>query len=364
MRKAQDVHDELRAGLREAAEAHEPDRARILARVERGMAGAGCPARAARDTSAGVRLGAGRERHGRGRRCPRGGRLRGRLGGEGRGPAAADRRGLADARTLAGRDEPGARPARTHAQLRCAEGAGDAEFVPVGHPVAGDLGARRGPFARRGRRGRPAVVRRLGRPAQQRVLGAEQCDPEDHAKQLTSLTVELKIEQTGGVTDAGAWRSAPEDDFTTTVVEKDGFLVYTWVLKPGRTVWPGEWVFAGQYDHDRGGRDAEGRQLRGDARDRRANSWAWRATSRAGAPTTRRLVPLGTSVKKSSDAATRSSPAATSRRCSKRSHGSLARPQGLQVHRRPHVAGLQGQGVRGLRAAGTRMSSPGSAPPP
>ncbi len=31
-------HDELRTGLREAAEAYEPDRARILARVERGMA--------------------------------------------------------------------------------------------------------------------------------------------------------------------------------------------------------------------------------------------------------------------------------------------------------------------------------------
>jgi hypothetical protein len=28
------------------------------------------------------------------------------------------------------------------------------------------------------------------------------------------------------------------------------------VLKEGRTVPAGEWVFAGQYDHDRGGRDA------------------------------------------------------------------------------------------------------------
>ncbi|MFE6992689.1 hypothetical protein ACFVFN_31710, partial [Streptomyces pharetrae] len=33
-----DVHDELRARLREAAEAHQPDRARMLARIERGMA--------------------------------------------------------------------------------------------------------------------------------------------------------------------------------------------------------------------------------------------------------------------------------------------------------------------------------------
>ncbi|WP_417198538.1 hypothetical protein [Streptomyces stelliscabiei] len=33
-----DVHEDLRARLRESAEAHEPDRARILARIERGMA--------------------------------------------------------------------------------------------------------------------------------------------------------------------------------------------------------------------------------------------------------------------------------------------------------------------------------------
>ncbi|MCZ9342394.1 hypothetical protein NGM37_32005, partial [Streptomyces sp. TRM76130] len=73
---------------------------------------------------------------------------------------------------------------------------------------------------------------------------------------LSALTVRLWIAQTGGVTSAGAWRSLPEDDFTLTVVERDGFLVYTWELKEGRTVPAGTWVFAGQYDHERGGRDA------------------------------------------------------------------------------------------------------------
>ncbi|WP_329247204.1 hypothetical protein OG223_13775 [Streptomyces sp. NBC_01478] len=76
-------------------------------------------------------------------------------------------------------------------------------------------------------------------------------------KQLTSLTVQLKVKQTDGVTSAGAWRSLPEQDFTQTVTEQDGFLVYTWVLKEGRTVAVGEWVFAGQYNHARGGRDAK-----------------------------------------------------------------------------------------------------------
>ncbi|MCX5242103.1 hypothetical protein OG824_43595 [Streptomyces prunicolor] len=77
------------------------------------------------------------------------------------------------------------------------------------------------------------------------------------SKQLTSLTVQLKVRLTAGVTSAGAWRSLPEQDFTQTVTEQDGFLVYTWVLKKGRTVAVGEWVFAGQYNHARGGRDAK-----------------------------------------------------------------------------------------------------------
>ncbi|MDF3145891.1 hypothetical protein PBV88_32810, partial [Streptomyces sp. T21Q-yed] len=77
------------------------------------------------------------------------------------------------------------------------------------------------------------------------------------SEQLTALTVQLEVAQTGGVTSTGAWRSLPEDDFTLTVEEKDGFLVYTWVLKEGHTVREGEWVFAGQYDHERGGRDAK-----------------------------------------------------------------------------------------------------------
>ncbi|MCT9143312.1 hypothetical protein, partial [Streptomyces violarus] len=75
-------------------------------------------------------------------------------------------------------------------------------------------------------------------------------------EELTALTVRLRVAQTGGVSDAGAWRSLPENDFTLTVGEQDGFLVYTWTLKEGRKVRAGEWVFAGQFDHDRGGRDA------------------------------------------------------------------------------------------------------------
>lgn len=75
-------------------------------------------------------------------------------------------------------------------------------------------------------------------------------------KQLTALTVELRVAQTGGVTDTGNWRSLPADDFSVSVREEGDELVYRWTLKAGRTVPEGEHVFAGQYNHAEGGRDA------------------------------------------------------------------------------------------------------------
>jgi hypothetical protein len=75
-------------------------------------------------------------------------------------------------------------------------------------------------------------------------------------KRLTALTVELRVAQTGGVTDTGNWRSLPADDFSVSVREESGELVYRWTLKAGRSVPAGEHVFAGQYNHAEGGRDA------------------------------------------------------------------------------------------------------------
>ncbi|MFC8126579.1 hypothetical protein [Streptomyces sp. NPDC057302] len=75
-------------------------------------------------------------------------------------------------------------------------------------------------------------------------------------KPLTALTVELRVAQTGGVADTGNWRSLPADDFTVSVGERGGELVYRWTLKAGRSVPAGEHVFAGQYNHAEGGRDA------------------------------------------------------------------------------------------------------------
>ncbi|WP_411112211.1 hypothetical protein [Streptomyces sp. c-19] len=73
---------------------------------------------------------------------------------------------------------------------------------------------------------------------------------------VTGLTVELRIARTPGVVSTGHWSTRPAEDFTAKVTEEAGTLVYRWTLKPGRAVPPGPHVFAGQYNHAEGVRDA------------------------------------------------------------------------------------------------------------
>ncbi|MFF3708124.1 hypothetical protein [Streptomyces phaeochromogenes] len=248
-----DVHEELRATLRDAAEAHEPDRAHILARVERGMAGT----ESARYPSP--------------RSSPLGwfrvvgatAAAAGVLAVGGYAVASAVKDDKAADQTVATSPTPDPSPEATsrapippdpatsspppdRPSAPNSPTAGPTRTAPVDPPAkADDSDNTDGPLSSDG-----------SVDPHSNEFWAQSNVTVKTSKQLTALTVVLKVKQTGGVTSAGAWRSAPEDDFTVTVAEKDGFLVYTWVLKSGRTVWPGEWVFAGQYDHDRGGRDA------------------------------------------------------------------------------------------------------------
>ncbi|MFJ4824022.1 hypothetical protein ACIP5L_12125 [Streptomyces bacillaris] len=73
---------------------------------------------------------------------------------------------------------------------------------------------------------------------------------------LTALTVELFVAQNGGVRSTGTWQTRPDGEFDLSVRERDGVLVHRWTLRAGRTVPAGTHVFAGQYDHAPGGRDA------------------------------------------------------------------------------------------------------------
>ncbi|OKK03685.1 hypothetical protein AMK26_19810 [Streptomyces sp. CB03234] len=76
---------------------------------------------------------------------------------------------------------------------------------------------------------------------------------------LTALTVDVRVARTDRVASTGHWRTLPAHDFTVSVREdKDGALHYTWTLKPGRTAPAGRHVFAAQYNHAEGGRDATG----------------------------------------------------------------------------------------------------------
>ncbi|MEU0159893.1 hypothetical protein ABZ154_13870 [Streptomyces sp. NPDC006261] len=83
---------------------------------------------------------------------------------------------------------------------------------------------------------------------------------------LTALTVELLVPQTGQVRSTGTWQTRPDGDFDLSVRERDGVLVHRWTLKAGRTVPAGTHVFAGQYDHAPGGRDAAPDTYRATAR--------------------------------------------------------------------------------------------------
>ncbi|MFB7353008.1 hypothetical protein [Streptomyces gardneri] len=73
---------------------------------------------------------------------------------------------------------------------------------------------------------------------------------------VSGLVVDVRVARTAGVVSTGHWRTRPAEDFTVTVTEEPGALLYRWTLKPGRTVPPGRHVFAVQYNHAEGVRDA------------------------------------------------------------------------------------------------------------
>ncbi|MFI9758658.1 hypothetical protein ACIHFB_12015 [Streptomyces sp. NPDC051963] len=248
MTMRRDVHDELRARLHEAAGQHEPDRARILARVERGMTEQTRPdhratlppvfgwVRVVSATAAVASVLA--------------------VGGYAVASAVQDE--PAPQQSVAVSPTPTPTPDATSRAP-----------VPPVDPAPSDPPESRAPSSPETSPSAPSATPAPARGEEDGPLWSDgSVDPHSNDfwaqsnvtlkvdEQLTALTVRLKVKQTGGVGSAGAWRSLPEQDFTLTVGEQDGFLVYTWVLKEDRTVAKGEWVFAGQYNHARGGRDA------------------------------------------------------------------------------------------------------------
>ncbi|MFJ5306274.1 hypothetical protein [Streptomyces sp. NPDC088350] len=254
----QDVHDdELIARLREAGEGHEPDRSRILARLERGMAAQSRPDhRATRPPVFGwVRVVSATAA------------VASVLAIGGYAVASAVKGNSPAEQTVSVSPTPTPSPAATSR----------APVKPVVPKPSSGSGGTSHSSPTVSASPTPSATASASVPVLPPASGVQDgplwsdgsVDPGSNdfwaqsdvtlktTRKLTALTVQLKIKLTGGVSSAGAWRSLPEQDFTQTVAEQDGFLVYTWVLKEGRTVAVGQWVFAGQYEHERGGRDAK-----------------------------------------------------------------------------------------------------------
>ncbi len=217
--------ENLRERLREAARAHEPDRARMLARVERGMTDS-------------ADAGTERRRPPRARSWPR------------IALAAAATTGalVAGGYAVTAAVRPPEPPGKV--TTRPLPPAGPGERLPASPPAPPDGD------------GTP-------RTEDGPLWSDGSVDPHSNAywaqsnvtvqtkRPLTAFTVELRIARTGGVNDTGHWSTLPAADFTVSVGERDGALVYRWTLKAGRTVPAGRHVFAGQYNHAEGGRDAK-----------------------------------------------------------------------------------------------------------
>ncbi|MBK3573681.1 hypothetical protein JHN63_07595 [Streptomyces sp. MBT65] len=257
----QDVRDdELSARLHEAAEAHEPDRARILARLERGMATQSRPDhRATRPPVFGwVRVVSATAA------------VASVLAIGGYAVASAVKNNSPAQQTVSVSPTPTPTPSpdatsRTPVKPVAPTASSGSDNASQSSPKASTSPTAKSPTASASTPVLPAASGVQDGP----LWSDGSIDPGSNdfwaqsdvtlktTKQLSALTVQLKVKLTDGVSSAGAWRSLPEQDFTQTVTEQDGFLVYTWVLKEGRKVAVGEWVFAGQYNHARGDRDAK-----------------------------------------------------------------------------------------------------------
>ncbi|SFF17154.1 hypothetical protein SAMN05216251_10989 [Actinacidiphila alni] len=74
---------------------------------------------------------------------------------------------------------------------------------------------------------------------------------------LTSLTVEVRVARTAGVSSTGSWTTESGATAATVSVEGDD-LVYRWTLDSGQTLAAGDHTFSAQFDHAQGDRDAGG----------------------------------------------------------------------------------------------------------
>jgi len=237
------VNEEISRRLREAAEAHQPDRDRMLARVHRGVA----------DTTV---------RHRPPRIWPKvtlvGSAVAGVLAIAGIAVAGIVQTAPArpDGDTTLTVPSPSETPSPSHPTRTTDDSARSSAPSQPGRTTTGRPAPN--PASPAGSRVTEGPLSSQGSiDPHSTVYWAQSTLTLDIARPLTVLTVELRITQTGGVQTTGRWQTGPGDDFTITVQEVDGALVYRWDLKPGRTAPAGQHLFAAQYNHTAGTRDAD-----------------------------------------------------------------------------------------------------------
>ncbi|MFJ9456825.1 hypothetical protein ACIRST_17255 [Kitasatospora sp. NPDC101447] len=259
------MNEHITRQLREAAEAHQPDRARILARVQRGAAGPAVRHRARSGLRSWPKVALA---------CiaAAGALATGGLAMAGIGswtPTPSDTVTTAPT-TPSPTVEPTPTPTPTRSAPPPAAPAPATTAPPTGTPT----GPRPTPSASSRTQNGPLWSEASIDP-HSTVFWAQSNLTLRTTQPLTSLTVELRVAQTGDVRDTGNWRTLPVDDFTVTVQETGGALVYRWVLKPGRTVPAGQHEFAGQYNHATGVRGSANDGYRVDAQSAGGSASVW-----------------------------------------------------------------------------------------
>ncbi|AYG85226.1 hypothetical protein DWB77_07443 [Streptomyces hundungensis] len=244
------MNEEISRRLREAAESHQPDRAKMLARVERGVLGA--PVRHRTPSIARSRPKAALAGLVTAGILATGGvAVAGIVGG----PSPSDSAPAAppsSAPSASPAPSATTRPTPSASAPTAGKTATPTTDPPQGAPAPRASSHPTPPPAGRAQQGPLWSQGSMG--SHNNVYWAESDLTLRTAQPLDSLTVEVRIAQTGGVRNTGTWRTLPGDAFTATVEEAGGALVYRWVLKPGRTVPPGQHEFAAQYNHAPGAR--------------------------------------------------------------------------------------------------------------
>ncbi|BBC94684.1 hypothetical protein SRO_3508 [Streptomyces rochei] len=237
------MNEEIARRLREAAEAHRPDRAKMLARVQRGVSGPAVRHRARPFARSGTRVAlAGLAATGI---LATGGLAVAAIVATS-SPTVTVTAPATPSPTVSSPQPTSARP--TPVAPAPATTPGSARPTPPAtspSPAAGE--SKRGSLWSAGSVDPHSTVYWT-----QSNLALKTTQP------LTSLTIEMRIVQTGGVKNTGTWQTLPSADFTVTAQEADGTLVYRWVLRPGLTVPAGSYEFAAQFNNGTGVRSTAG----------------------------------------------------------------------------------------------------------